>query len=126
MLNVLQDIGEAQTLLSSAASKKNGKGKGAAAAKVPAVPHPTDVNYGALNADLKLVSPKSHEYKTIKWVGGPVKSHVKRRCTWRRDLSLVRSRKTSPSLSVTSLDDASARPTWCRMSLPSARIILSF
>lgn len=65
MLNVLQDIGEAQTLLSSTASKK-GKGKGAETAKVPAVPHPTDVNYGALNADLKLVSPMSHEYQTIK------------------------------------------------------------
>lgn len=65
MLNVLQDIGEAQTLLSSTASKKKGKAKGAAA-KVPAVPHPTDVNYGALNADLTLVSPKTHEYEIIK------------------------------------------------------------
>lgn len=68
MLNVLQDIGEAQTLLSSTdgAKKGKGKGKGAAVAAVPAVPHPTDVNYGALNADLKLVSPQSQEYKTIK------------------------------------------------------------
>lgn len=68
MLNVLQDIGEAQTLLSSTDSTKKGKGKGkgAAPAKVPAVPHPTDVNYEALNADLKLLSPSSHQYKTIK------------------------------------------------------------
>ncbi|CAM9928667.1 unnamed protein product, partial [Hapterophycus canaliculatus] len=67
MLNVLQDIGEAQTLLSSTDSTKKGKGKGkgAAAAKVPTVPHPTDVNYEALNAELKLLSPSSHEYKTI-------------------------------------------------------------
>ncbi|CAN0512637.1 unnamed protein product, partial [Laminaria digitata] len=67
MLNVLQDIGEAQTMLAA------GKGKGAkkaakksAAAAPPPVPHPTDVNYGLLNADLELVSPQSHEYKTIK------------------------------------------------------------
>lgn len=68
MLNVLQDIGEAQTLLSSTDGAKKGKGKKgkAAAAAVPTVPHPTDVNYEALNADLSLLSPQSHEYKTIK------------------------------------------------------------
>lgn len=66
MLNVLQDIGEAQSMLSSTESKAaKGKDKKAKAAP-PAVPHPTDVNYGLLNADLKLVSPKSPEYKTIK------------------------------------------------------------
>ena len=27
------------------------------------VPHPIDVNYGLLNAKLKLLSPKSEEYK---------------------------------------------------------------
>lgn len=68
MLNVLQDIGEAQTML--AAGKGKGKGNGAkkkgAAAVPPPVPHPTDVNYGLLNADLELVPPQSHEYKTIK------------------------------------------------------------
>lgn len=67
MLNVLQDIGEAQTLLSSTDGAKKGKGKGkGAAAAIPTVPHPTDVNYQALNADLKLLSPQSQEYKTIK------------------------------------------------------------
>ncbi|CAN0558241.1 unnamed protein product, partial [Ectocarpus sp. 12 AP-2014] len=63
MLNVLQDIDEAQTLLSSTSGTKKGKGKGAE--EVPTVPHPTDVNYAALNADLKLVSPGSSEYKAI-------------------------------------------------------------
>jgi len=68
MLNVLQDIGEAQSLLSSTdgAKKGKGKGKGAAAAAVPTVPHPTDVNYEALKADLKLVPRTSAEYKVIK------------------------------------------------------------
>lgn len=65
MLNVLQDIGEAQTLLSSTDGAKKGKGKAKTAA-VPTVPHPTDVNYEALNADLSLLSPQSQEYKTIK------------------------------------------------------------
>lgn len=66
MLNVLQDIGEAQSMLSSTdASKGKAKAKGSAAAP-PAVPHPTDVNYGLLNADLKLVSPQSHEFEVIK------------------------------------------------------------
>lgn len=66
MLNVLQDIGEAQSMLSSTDGAK-GKKKGAkAAAAPPAVPHPTDVNYGLLNAKLELLSSQSHEYKTIK------------------------------------------------------------
>ena len=65
MLNVLQDIGEAQALLSKADGAKKGK-KGAAAAAVQTVPHPTDVNYEALKADLKLVPPTSGEYKIIK------------------------------------------------------------
>ncbi|CAM9109221.1 unnamed protein product [Ectocarpus sp. 6 AP-2014] len=64
MLNVLQDIDEAQTLLSSTSGTKKGKGK--SAEKIPTVPHPTDVNYAALNADLKLVSPGSSEHKAIK------------------------------------------------------------
>lgn len=66
MLNVLQDIDEAQTLLSSTSGTKKGKGKGKGAKKIPTVPHPTDVNHAALNADLKLVSPGSSEYKAIK------------------------------------------------------------
>lgn len=65
MLNVLQDIGEAQSMLSSTSSGKGNK-KGKNADKIPAVPHPTDVNYGLLKADLKLLSIQSHEYKTIK------------------------------------------------------------
>lgn len=57
MLNVLQDIGEAQSMLSSV--DENGKA-------AEAVPHPTDVNYGLLNTDLKLLSPHSNEYGVIK------------------------------------------------------------
>lgn len=70
MLNVLQDIGEAQSMLSSTESAdENSKGaaKGKKVAKAPiAVPHPTDVNYGLLNADLKLLPPHSNEYGVIK------------------------------------------------------------
>ena len=64
MLNVLQDIGEAQSMLSSV----DGNGKGAAKGKKVAetVPHPTDVNYGLLNTDLKLLPPHSNEYGVIK------------------------------------------------------------
>lgn len=62
MLNVLEDISEAQSMLSSTDSAAEGK----AEASPPAVPHPTDVNYGLLNAQLKLVDPGSHEFKTIK------------------------------------------------------------
>lgn len=65
MLNVLQDIGEAQSMLSSTDSAK-GKGKNGNGAAPPAVPHPTDVNYGLLNADLKPVHPKSKEHEVIK------------------------------------------------------------
>ncbi|CAM9601764.1 unnamed protein product [Ascophyllum nodosum] len=63
MLNVLQDIGEAQSMLSST----DGAGKVAKVEDAPrAVPHPTDVNYGHLKAHLKLLSPQSHEYGVIK------------------------------------------------------------
>lgn len=69
-MNVLQDIDEAQSMLSSkgsgSAGKAKGKGAKAKAEPVPTVPHPTDVNYDLLKADLKLVPPKSQEYKTIK------------------------------------------------------------
>lgn len=67
-MNVLQDIDEAQSMLSSKGSGSSGKAKskGAKAAAVPTVPHPTNVNYDLLKADLKLVPSKSQEYKTIK------------------------------------------------------------
>lgn len=69
MLNVLQDIGEAQSMLSStdgAAGKGKGKNAKKSNAAPPAVAHPTDVNFGLLNADLQLLSTKSPEYKVIK------------------------------------------------------------
>ena len=63
MLNALQDIGEAQSMLSSTdGARKRTKVKDAPRA----VPHTTDVNYGHLKAQLKLLSPKFHEYGVIK------------------------------------------------------------
>ncbi|CAN0388006.1 unnamed protein product, partial [Discosporangium mesarthrocarpum] len=72
MLNVLDDIGAAQSMLSSTDSDSTGKGKSKSAgvegtpATPPPVPHPTDVNYGLLKADLKLVHPGSEEHDVIK------------------------------------------------------------
>lgn len=67
MLNVLQDISEAQSMLLSTGSTAKGKGKKArAAAAPPAVPHPSDVNYDLLHADIKLVPPGSQEFKAVK------------------------------------------------------------
>lgn len=66
MLNVLQDIDEAQTMLSSNKAGKGGSRNAAAAP--PAVPHPTDVNYGLLNAEINLVDPTSEEYEIVRYV----------------------------------------------------------
>lgn len=69
MLNVLQDIDQAQSMLSSGGTTASGKGKKGGQAKagtVKTVPHPVDVNYGLLNAKLNLIPTDSQEYKIIK------------------------------------------------------------
>lgn len=74
MLNVLQDIGEAQSMLASTDDTKGGGRKqnkahattATAATAPPALPHPIDVNYGLLHTDLKPISPGTHEYEKIK------------------------------------------------------------
>ncbi|CAM9420440.1 unnamed protein product [Scytosiphon promiscuus] len=69
MLDVLRDISKAMCMLHDAAGGAQSAlitSGGGSSASIPVLPHPTDMNYGALNARLELVDPGSQEYATIK------------------------------------------------------------
>lgn len=69
MLDVLRNISKAMCILNDAAGGAKPSlttAGGGSASSTPVLPHPTDMNYGALNTRLELVDEASQSYDNIK------------------------------------------------------------